>query len=312
MIEIIIHYLTIALIVALTSIGSGIAGGICANAAIDAINTQPNTQPEITKTSIVALALLETAAILGLILGLILVFGAPPDFYPALAQLGILAACGFSGIAVSIASSYPAKQACYAIARQPFFSQKILNVMLVAVSIIQTPFIFAFITSLLIFGQLKNVTTLFGALQMIASGLAIGLGSIGPVIGLGLFAAKACWAVGVNRSAYTKIFPFTFISQAIIETPIIFSLVVSLLLVGSTTATTYFDVIRYLAAALCVGIGTFSPGINSGKTAQAAAEQIALNPLHYSAVSRSSMIAQALIEAASIYALLVALIILLF
>lgn len=310
--EIILHYLTIGLTVALTSLGVGIGGGISTIAALDAINQQPNTQPEITKTSIISLALIETAAILGLIIGIILVFGTPPGYYAALAQFGIVIACGLSGIAVGIASSYPAKEAFYAIARQPFFSQKILNVMLVAVSIIQTPFIFAFITSLLIFSRLGQVDSLPSALQMIAAGSAIGIGSIGPVIGLGLFAAKACWGVGINRNAYRKIFPFTFISQAIIETPIIFSLVIALLLVGGAQATSTLDVVRHLTAALCVGIGTFGPGINSGKTAEAAAEQIALNPLNYSALSRSSMIAQALIEAASIYALLIALIILLF
>src|SRR5437870_5245177 len=81
------------------------------------------------------------------------------------------------------------------------------------------------IIALFIQGQSVFVETMRDSLRLISSGLAIGLGSVGPAIGLAIFAKAACAGIGINRKAYAKILPFTFISEAIIETPVIFAFV---------------------------------------------------------------------------------------
>jgi len=62
-----------------------------------------------------------------------------------------------------------------------------------------------------------------------------------------------------------------------------------------------------LASALCVGISNIIPGINSGRIASKACNEIALNPATYSGLSRTSMIAQGFIDSIAVYGWLISL-----
>ncbi len=73
-----------------------------------------------------------------------------------------------------------------------------------------------------------------------------------------------------------------------------------------------FDGVALLSAGLCTGLGTFGPGISSGRTAAEAAKQIVYNPEIYGTMSRISMFAQGLIETAAIYAVLISFLLLFF
>ena len=161
--------------------------------------------------------------------------------------------------------------------------------------------------------QLDTTTTIQDALRLIASGLCIAIASIGPAIGGGNFTASACRSVGLNQGAYGKIFSFTILSQAIIETPVIFASIISLWLVTgvNTTNTGSLHGLLYLAIAGVMAIGTIGPGLSSGKTAAPACAQIAHDPQHYNVVSRTSLIAQGLIDTSAIYAFIIALFLLL-
>lgn len=186
---------------------------------------------------------------------------------------------------------------------------------MISLSLLQTPIIFGLIISLFIQDQAASISTMRDALRLIASGLCIGLGSVGPAIGLALFAQKACQGLGVNRHAYGKLFSFTLLSQAIIETPIIFSLIISLALLFMVPAIPEENLlsgITLFAAGLCTGLGTIGPGISSGRTAQAACEQIAINPELYGSLSRVSLFAQGLIDTSAIYAVLTSFLLLFF
>lgn len=304
------HYGTIAFSICATSLGVGIGEGIACQAAIEAINIQPGSKNEISRISIIGMALIETAAIMGITMSAILLLETrnTATIYSGVAELGIMFAICISGLVLGLVSALPAQQAVLAIARQPFFSQKIFRFMIITQSIIQTPIIFGFIIAILIKLQAGTVTSLAESLRLVASGLAIGLGSVGPAIGLAKFAATACKGIGINPQAYTKLFSFTFISQAIIETPIIFSLIISILLITSKIDNdNLLQAITMLAAALCIGFGTLGAGIASGNTAAAACDQIARKPEKYAQLSRISLFAQGLIDTNAIYALLIAL-----
>jgi len=312
MIEVVefLHYCTISLIVGITSISVGIGEGIIGLAAIDAINTQPEARNEISTTSILGMALVETTAITGLSITAILLMGTlqtEKTIYFGLAELGIALAICLAGATVGIVSSMPSQGACYAIARQPFAGKKILRFMLITQTMIQTPIIFGFVISMFIRNYALVATTLEESLRLMASGLAIGLGSIGPAIGLANFAKTACIGIGINRKSYNQIFSFMLISEAIIETPIIFALIISLALLFLVKATSVVQGIIMLSSALCIGIGTFGPGIGSGKASAAACKQIAINPEHYSKLSKVSMFAQGMIDTAAIYSFIIAL-----
>lgn len=304
------HYGTIAFAVGITSVSVGIGEGLASTAALDAINIQPHARGDIARTAIIGMALVETAAILGTVIGVMLLFSPRPlesNYYMNLAELGIAFAMGITGFVSGIVSALPTRAACLAIARQPFFSQKITRLMLVTQSLLQGPIIFSFIIALIIKYQAINAYSLGDSLRLVASGLCIGLGSVGPSIGLAIFAQSACRSLGINPQAYNKILSFALISQTIIETPIIFSFVISmaLLVMSSTTDASVIQGIAFLAASLCTGLGMTGPGISSGKTAAAACNQITYNPESYSMLSRVSLFAQGLIETCAIYAVLI-------
>jgi F-type H+-transporting ATPase subunit c len=65
--------------------------------------------------------------------------------------------------------------------------------------------------------------------KLLAAGLAIGLGAIGPGIGQGMIAAKALEAIGRNPEAASKITPLMFIGLAIVESLAIYALVIAFL-----------------------------------------------------------------------------------
>lgn len=301
------HYGTVALTVAITAIGVGLGEGLASIAIFRAINIQPQAQADIMRTAVLGMALIETAAIMGITMALVVLLGSPEgaiSLNTSVAELGIVFAICLSGFVLGVVSALPVQQACLSIARQPFFGQKITRFMLIAQSMIQTPIIFGFIVAMYIKDNALGVTSMYESIRLLACGLSVGLGSIGPAIGLAHFAKTACRSVGINRDAYNKLLTFTLVSEAIIETPIIFSMVIALLLMSMESPSLVVS-ISMLSAALSIGLGTLGAGISSGRTAAQAAYQIALNPAQSGLLSRVSMFAQGLMDTIAIYALLV-------
>jgi len=248
------YYGTIASVVAINSLGVGIGEGLTSSAAVDAINLQPEAKYDISRTAIIGMALIETAAIMGVTIAFILLIGGGETAYPlysGIADLGIALAISLPGFAIGIASALPAREACLAIARQPFFSQRILRFMLLTQSINQTALVFGFLIAMFINNQAGSCVNLTDSLRLLATGLAIGLGSVGPSIGLALFSQTACRGLGINRKAYNKLLSFTLISNAIIETPIIFALITALMLlfVANVSNISHIRSISFLSAA---------------------------------------------------------------
>lgn len=304
-----LHYLNIAMVTGVTSISVGFGQGLVGAAAVEALNIQPKAKDDIQKISLLGTALVETAAIIGFAMAIILLIGTKKTditLYSSIAELGIGFCISIAGLVIGFVSSMPAKNACLAIARQPFFGNKILRFMLISQSMIETPIIFSFIVAMFIKNMAPSATTIEQSLKLLASGLAIGLGCVGPTMGLGQLSKTAFKSIGINRKSYSKIFTFFLVNGAIIETPTIFALLVSMLILGTGDLNTV-KAIAVISAAFCIGIGTFGPGLSSGRIASSACEQIAKKPESYSLISKTSIFAQSITETAAIYALLVSL-----
>lgn len=69
------------------------------------------------------------------------------------------------------------------------------------------------------------------AVKLLAAGLCVGIGGLGPALGEGFIAAKAMEAIGRNPQASDKIVPNMIVSMAICESISIYSLVISLILI---------------------------------------------------------------------------------
>lgn len=312
MIDNFFHYCAIASAVSVNALTVGIGQGLTSIAALRAMNIQPESHSEINKTALFGMALIETSAVLGLFISLILLSEPPiaiAHSFKGVTELAIIFAICLPGLALSITSSFPAQAACLAVARQPFYAQKIMRFMMISISLIQTPIIFGFIVSLIIHLQGHTVFLWRDALRIIGAGLAIGLGSLGPALGLGIFTQKACAALGLNRKSYDALFSYTLIRIAVIETPLIFALIVALILlflVPSTTQENIIQGVAFLCAGITVGCGTLGGSISSAATAATAATQIALNPSATSSLSQTSMLGQGVIEASVIYPTIIA------
>ena len=68
------------------------------------------------------------------------------------------------------------------------------------------------------------------AARLLAAGLCMGLGAIGPGIGEGIAAAKALEAMGRNPEVSNKMFTNMIISMAVCETTGIYALVITFLI----------------------------------------------------------------------------------
>lgn len=68
------------------------------------------------------------------------------------------------------------------------------------------------------------------AVKLLATGLAIGLGAIGPGIGVGLIGGKALEAIGRNPDAEGKIRTNMILAIAFAEAIAIYALVIALIL----------------------------------------------------------------------------------
>jgi len=312
-----VHYGVVASSIVLSSISVGLGEGLISWSALNAINRQPAARDDIMRVAIIGMTLVETVAILGLLVSILLLIYSNIEItshFSNYSEIGIACAMGITGLVIGLASAVPAQAACYAVARQPFFTQRISGFMLMTQVLIQTPIISAFLVSLFIQGQSNSATTMSNCLRLIASGLCVGVGSIGPAIGLSAFAKAAVSSLGKNIKAYDKLLSFTFISEALIETPIIFCLIIAILLLFGIPQETMdhdFDGIIFLAAGLCTGLGTLGSGISSGKTAAAACTQIGENPGAYNILSRTSILAQSLIETIVLYTIILSLLMIL-
>ncbi len=256
-------------IVVLPALGIGIGQGRAGRAALEAMDVQPSARAEILRIFVLGVALMEIAAVIGIALAVLLIVD--PTLHltavsTGIARFGIVLSLSFAGLTLGIVSAWPTIQACKATARQPFFSRKILNLLLITQSLLQTPILFCFLIAWFIKTQAGDAQTTIEGIRLLASGFAMGCGSVGPIIGLAWFAQTVVEGLGINRKSYSKMFTFTFISQAIIETPVLLAFIVSLIILFSPTEN--ISPIRdfiIIAAAISTGIGTLAPGIGSGK-----------------------------------------------
>lgn len=306
-----IHYAGIGAAIGLSTFGTGLGQGIAANGALNAMIRQQLGVEPISRALTIGLAFIEGGAILALVMAILLLTGAPVPMTDAIAiaHLGIGICIGLVTASMAIASSCAVRAACHSMARHPFFAQKILSFMLIIQSFIETPVVFAFIVTLIINAQIHPTITWHEGLKLLIAGLTVAVGSVGPAIAQTMFGTASCTAIGLDRESYGRIFSFSLLSQAIIETPVIFVLISTLFIVFKplSPVESFTTLLSLLAAAITISIGTAGASIGTSYVASRSSRMIALHPDMYSRIFRTTFIAQAVIESCGIYALVVGL-----
>jgi len=296
-----LNYILAAVATALPAIGVAIGQSKANKSASNAIAIQPSCTQDISRALLLGLAVAETSAIIGLVIALTVI----KSSMSLLAAISIMLISALS-LVIGFSSAAPISATCMALARQPFVQNNIVNTMLLGLSFIQTPIIFGFVLTLIITNQVNY--DIANGLRLIGASMALAAGSIGSVISMGEFSAKVCSMIGYNRHAFKKLFNFALVSQAMIETPILLSLVVGLIII-SMQSNNLWHGLTLLAAGMCTGISSIAPGLGSGRTAAASAEEIGKNPDLHSALARTTIFAQAFLDTFVIYGLIISLLI---
>lgn len=147
------------------------------------------------------------------------------------------------------------------------------------------------------------------------AGLALGLGGVGAAIGMGNAAAQANFAMMRQPRVQGEMLRTMLIGQAVGGSPSIFALVVGMLILFVPPAApevvggNYFAAM--IGAGLAVGLGAFGSGLGCGWPAASACDGVARNPRRASNATQSMIIGQAVAQSPSIFALVVALILVL-
>ncbi len=220
---------------------------------------------------------------------------------------------GLGAIGSAIGEGYAAGRALEGMARQPRARDLLTRDMLIGQAIAETPGIFALVVSVLLIFVVEETGSIAHAAAVLGAGLSIGLGAFGPAWGSGLIAGKAVAAISRNPSRDGPTVRMMLVTQAFCQTTVIYALLVALLLWIKGPAFAQPDIAReyiraaaVLGAGICMGFGALGPAVGTGDVGGAAAEGMALYPDAESHLMRTFFVGGAVSQTTSVYALVVA------
>jgi len=217
------------------AIGSGIGAGFPAGAACIGTADQPAVSSRLTTNMLIGSAVCQTPAVFGLVISFILLFTsfAGRPLSPSWAALlGAGFAAGIGSIGAGVGSGLVAESGCEGIARQPLAGSAVTNVMLLGQAVAQTTAIYGLLVSfILIFKVSDPADTIAPSMALLGAGLCMGIGAIGPGIGIGLTGRSAVRWVARNENSIAVIVRSMLIGSAVVESTSIYAMVVSLVLI---------------------------------------------------------------------------------
>jgi ATP synthase F0 subunit c len=297
----------------LGAIGAAIGEGYTAAQANAAVSRSPKISADIFKNMLVGQAVAESASIFALVIAILLLFlDVPvPTLLKAAALLGAGICMGLGAIGSGVGSGYPGGQACTGIARQPAVTSQLTTNMLIGSAVCQTPAIFAMVVSLmLMFIDFGNVPLYPTWAAYLGAGLSMGLAAIGSGYGGGLAAGASCEGIARQPKTATNVTTIMLVGQAVSQTPAIFGLLVSFILMFQSypESTALSASMALLGAGICMGFGGIGPGIGNGMAAEGAVRWVARNVENAGDMMRIMLVGQAVSQSTAIYAMVVSLV----
>jgi len=298
----------------LGAIGSGIGSGLPAAGACQSLSYDPKMGGVLTRTMLIGSAVCQTPAIFSMVIAFMLMFS---DFtkvdvaHKWAALIGAGLSMGFGAIGSGIGSGYPAGGACQGIVRQPKATDMLTTNMLVGSAVCQTPAIFAMVVAfMLMFGDFSQAPTSPTWAALLGAGFSCGLAAIGSGIGGGMAAGASSSGIARQPLSFGVSTTTMLVGQAVAQTPAIFGLLVSFILMFKTfpASTTWAVPFALLSAGVCMGFGGIGPGIGNGITAQGAVAWISRNSEAAGVLTRTMLVGQAVAQSTAIYAMVVALV----
>ncbi len=303
----------------LGAIGSAIGEGQTASRAALVVSERPEQAGTVVRTMLVGQAVAETTGIFSLVVAIMLMFRAFPggDLNPVVEGMAVFAAglsIGVGAIGGGVGAGFVSAAAVDGIVRQPASSGLLTTTMLIGQAISQTTAIYALVVSfILIYKGFGAVSTFPYVFVVLSAGLCMGFGAVGPGMGEGWGAGKAIQGIARNPRAAEKVTTTMLVGLAMTETSSIFAMIVSFVVLFKSfgpEAQSLPMMAAILGSGLVVGIGAIGSGIGCGIVMAEACVGIAKNPESSTPATRTMLIAQAVSQSTSVYALLVALVLL--
>ncbi|MEA2103328.1 MAG: ATP synthase F0 subunit C [Candidatus Cloacimonadota bacterium] len=228
-------YLGAALAVGLSSIGAGVGEGTIAAQANYSIMRQPKANDTLLKTMLIGQAITETGAIFSLVIAMLLLFGGmgdPANGIQGIASLfGAGLAIGAGTLGAALGNGYTGSEACKGIARYPRNSKGLTANMLIGQALSQTSAIFALVISMLLLYSTPAGNSLVKTMAYIGAAFAIGFGTFGPALGIGVVAGKTVDGISKFPMQSSTLIRTMFVGAAVSESTSIYSLVIAFLLI---------------------------------------------------------------------------------
>ncbi len=297
----------------LGAVGAAIGEGYTASEANLAVSRSPKISGDIFKNMLVGQAVAESASIFALVIAILMLFLdiQTAHVLKASALFGAGLCIGFGAIGAGIGSGFPGGQACAGISRQPAAASQLTTNMLIGSAVCQTPAIFSMVVALmLIFIDFSNAPLYPTWAALIGAGLSTGMAAIGSGYGGGLAAGASCEGIARQPNSVGNVTTTMLVGQAVSQTPSIFGLLVSFILLFKTfpQSGALSASMALLGAGLCMGLGGIGPGIGNGMAAEGAVKWVARNMNHAGELMRTMLVGQAVSQSTAIYAMVVSLV----
>lgn len=238
------------------------------------------------------------------------------EYIQIASYLGAGICVGIGAVTTGIGSGIIAGEGALAIMKQPKANEEIFRTMLIGQAAAQTAGIFALVVSmLLMYGGFDVVEGgWFRAAALLAAGISMGIGSLGPSLGAGYSGGQACKSIARMPKESNAIMGNMLIGQALAQTSAIFALVVSLLLLYSvpnqpadiSIGRIILKSMAFLGAGFSIGFGTIGPGAGIGFVAGKANDMMGRFPKEKPRIMRTMFLGAAVSESTAIYSLVVA------
>ncbi len=231
----------------------------------------------------------------------------PQTWMKLAAYTGAGLSVGFGAIGAAIGEGYTAAQANLAISRNPEMSSNVFKSMLVGQAIAESASVFALVVAMILLFSNIVAVSFTSVAATFAAGLTMGLGAIGSGIGSGFPAGAACIGMVRQPEVSAKLTTSMLIGSAVCQTPSIFAMVVSFILIFSDFSLqplwpTWGAV---LGAGFAVGFSAIGSGIGGGIVAGSCCEGIARQPTSALPVTNTMLLGQAITQTSVIFGLLI-------
>ena len=213
---------------------------------------------------------------------------------------------GIGGLGSAVGEGTCANRASEAIARQPTASPEILRTMLLAQAVAETSGIFGLMVAVILLFVDTPGSGLVQPFSMLSAGLCMGIGALGSGWGSGMAGATACTSVGRQPRLNNTITLNMLVGQAISQTSSIFALVIAMVLMfAGLKGDNIITIGAVISAGLCMGLGSFGPGLGTGLTAERALWGLVRNERAADVVPRTMLLGQAVAQSTAIYSMVI-------